>query len=90
MQCRFTLYGIVSCCAWHHMVHPERLENYPCIYLYLYIQIYIFNVGFGNLYKVHIYSESIDQRNLLYEVCPVKLTWIKRTNKVNCKNDIGR
>ena len=87
MQCRFTLYGIVSCCAWHHMVHPEWLENYPCIYLYLYIQIYIL---FGNLYKVYIYSESIDQRNLLYEVCPVKLTWIKRTNKVNCKNDIGR
>ena len=53
------------------MVHPERLENYPCTYLYLYIQIYIL---FGNLYKAHIYSESIDQRNLLYEVCPVKLT----------------
>ena len=90
MQCRFTLYGIVSCCAWHHMVHPGRLQNYLCTYLYWYIQIYIFNVDFGNLYKVHIYSESIDQQNLLYEVFPVKLTWIKRTNKVNCKNDIGR
>ena len=49
------------------MVHPERLENYPCTYLYLYIQIYIFNV-------VRIYNEGIDQQNLLYEVCPVKLT----------------
>ena len=80
MQCRFTLYGIVSCCAWHHMVHPERLENYPCTYLDLSIQSYI----------ARIYNESIDQKILLYEVCPVKLTWIKRTNKVNCKNDIGR
>ena len=57
MQCRFTLYGIVSCCAWHHMVHPERLENYLHTYLYSYISFI-----YGDLIQQFIWSLYLQWR----------------------------